>query len=411
METSLDRIKRDLEILSTFSTTPGKGVTRFSYSESDKSARDYLLKQFRGLGLIVREDAVGNIRARLLGTDQNAPVVMTGSHLDTVLHGGKFDGAVGVVCGLEVIRVLKERKTRTRHSIELIIFVEEEGSNFMSTMAGSKTLIGKYCADDLKKIFSENGTSMYEMAEERGFNPRRASECVIRSGEIKAMIEMHIEQGAVLDSEKLSIGIVESIAGIKSYTVEVIGVSNHAGATPMNLRKNPMSTATKVISEIDRIVAEKANPSTVATVGKIDCFPNIHNVIPEKISFTLDVRDVEPGGIEVTIKEVEKRLIKETKHNGLKMEIKLVAETDPVKLSSSVIDVIEEEARKMRIKYKRMYSGAVHDSSLLADITSVGMIFVPSINGRSHVPEENTKLEDIKVGCDLLLRSIERLAR
>jgi len=335
---------------------------------------------------------------------------MTGSHIDTVLYGGKFDGVVGVVGALEVIRVLSENSIPTRHPVEVVIFVEEEGSNFMSTMAGSKAMIGEYGPEELKKIVNDKGVSMYEVAKGSGFSPEKTHDFVIKSGEIKAMIELHIEQAAVLDVENIPTGIVKAIAGIKTYTIEIEGVSNHAGATPMHLRNNPMSAAAEIISQIDGIVTQKANATTVGTVGRIICEPNVANIIPEKVVFTLDVRDVDPQGIEITVTEIEKLLDSTARKHGLKKQMTLVAEAAPIKLADDVIEIIEEEAKRRGIKYKLMNSGAVHDSSLLAGVTNVGMIFVPSVNGRSHVQYEKTEFEDIKQGCDLLLGAIYKLS-
>ena len=410
METSLNRIIKEIELFSNFNTTPEKGVTRFSYSDADKEAKNYLMQQFESLDLEVSIDAVGNIRAKRKGTDVNAPSVMTGSHIDTVLYGGKFDGVVGVVGALEVIRVLNENSMPTRHPVEVVIFVEEEGSNFMSTMAGSKAMIGKYGPEELKKIVNDKGVSMYEMAKNSGFSPEKTHDFIIKPGEIKAMIELHIEQAAVLDVENIPTGIVKAIAGIKTYTIEIEGVSNHAGATPMHLRNNPMSAAAEIISQVDSIVAQKANGTTVGTVGRIICEPNVANIIPEKVMFTLDVRDVDPNGIDITVTEIEKLLDSTARKHGVKKQMTLVGEAAPIELADDVIEIIEEEAKRRGIKYKLMNSGAVHDSSLLADVTNVGMIFVPSVNGRSHVQYEKTEFEDIKQGCDLLLGAIYKLS-
>ena len=410
LKTNINRIIKDIELFGSFNTTPGQGVTRFSYSDADKEAKEYLMHQFESLDLDIFVDAIGNIRAKRKGTDVNAPTVMTGSHIDTVLYGGKYDGVVGVVGALEVIRVLNENSIATTHPVEVVIFVEEEGSNFMSTMAGSKTMIGKYGPEELKNIVNDRGVSMYEVAKSSGFSPDKAKNFVIKSGEIKAMIELHIEQAAVLDTEKIPIGIVEAIAGIKTYTIEIQGVSNHAGATPMHLRNNPMSAAAEIISQVDGIVTQKANTTTVGTVGKISCEPNVANIIPEKIMFSLDIRDVDPQGIEITVAEIEALLDSTARKHGVKKRMTLVAEAAPIKLADKVIQIIEEEARVRGIKYMLMNSGAVHDSSLLADITSVGMIFVPSVNGRSHVQYEKTEFEDLKQGCDLLLGAVYKLA-
>lgn len=410
MNVNIGRIINDVETIATFSSDKGPGITRFSYSKADKLARKYLLNQFKKLGLSVTNDAVGNIRARLSGKDPEAPPVMTGSHIDTVMTGGKFDGVVGVVGALEVVRTLVEKNIQTKHPIEIVIFVEEEGSNFGSTMAGSKALIGKYSVNDLKNLKNDAGFSMYDLAKNFGFNPDDLEEASIKPGDIKAMIEMHVEQSVVLDNEKIPIGIVERIAGIKTCKIEIKGVSNHAGATPMYMRNDPMQAAASIIREIDRIVKTNTNGTTVGTIGKIDCYPNVSNIIPEKVCLYLDLRDVDSDGIFLAMEKIEKFLIKAENQYGVIINKKLIGEADAIKLSPKITDILKETAKKMEINYKIMNSGAVHDSSLLASVTQVGMIFLPSIGGRSHVPDENTKFEDIEIGCELLFNSIQNLA-
>lgn len=410
METNLNRIRDTIEKLAEFNVTPGKGCTRFSYSKEDQAARSYLVEKFQDLGLKVNIDAVGNIRARLEGMDPDGPVVLTGSHIDTVLNGGKFDGVVGVVAALEMVTVIVEAGKKTKNPIEIIVFVEEEGSNFGSTMAGSKALVGKYKIEDIKRLKNDKGTSMFEVARDFGLKPESLDEYVIKPGEIKAMVEMHVEQSVVLETEGVAIGIVDAIAGGKWFKVEFEGVGNHAGATPMFLRRDPMVAASKTICELERIVLEKALPTTVGTVGKINCEPNVSNCIAQKVTFTFDIRDVDNRGIDMVITEIKKTILEIAESLKLKASIELIGESEPIKLSDHVIKIIEQVAEKMEVKYKRMNSGAVHDAAMLANVTDVGMIFVPSINGRSHVPDELTDYKDIKTGSDILLQTILQLA-
>lgn len=408
--TNLNRIIEDIENISNYNATPGNGITRFSYSEEDRLAREYFIQEFEKIGLKVKIDGVGNIRARLDGLDSHLPIVMSGSHIDTVLHGGKFDGVVGTVGALEVARTLVENGIKTKHPIEVVIFTEEEGSNFGTSMAGSKVMVGEYGLDDIKNMKNYKGISMYDMAKKFGLDPDEIEKDVINPSEIKAMIELHVEQGQILDNEKIPIGIVEAIAGSKWLKIEFKGMPNHAGATPMHLRQDPLVAAAKVIDGLNTIVRKKAFRTTVGTVGKILCEPNIVNCIPENVSITLDIRDVNPDGIDIVVKEVGDLLEYIKENYNINYSINETGESAPIILSKDVTDIIEEEASKMGIKYKRMNSGAVHDSSMLAGITEVGMIFVPSINGRSHVPEEETDYNHVKKGCNLLLASIISLA-
>ncbi|NLA27971.1 MAG: Zn-dependent hydrolase, partial [Firmicutes bacterium] len=286
METSLERIRRDMLNISRFNATPHKGCTRFSYSEEDRKAKEYLIEEFNRLGLKVSIDAIGNIRARLEGKDAQAPAVMSGSHIDTVLHGGNFDGVVGVVGALEAVRVLVENKINVRNPVEIIVFVEEEGSNFGVTTVGSQAITGRYKLEHIKKLKTNGGVSLYEMAKNYGLDPDNLEESVIKPDEIKALIELHIEQGGILDSAALPIGIVGAISGIKTVAVTFEGVSNHAGATPMLLRKDPMIGAAKMIIAVEDIVKNRAHTSTVGTVGRITCFPNIPNIIAGNVTCT-----------------------------------------------------------------------------------------------------------------------------
>ncbi|AHM57200.1 hydantoin utilization protein C [Peptoclostridium acidaminophilum DSM 3953] len=411
METNLQRIRTSIEDISRFNSTPGNGCTRFSYSKEDRMAKEYVIDQCLRLGLSVKVDAVGNIRARLEGTEPNQPAIFVGSHIDTVRHGGNFDGVVGVVGAIEAVRTLVENDIRLRCPVEIIIFAEEEGSNCGSTMVGSKAITGKYTVADLHSLKSPSGESCYELAKSFGLNPDQVENHVLESDEVKAMFELHIEQSVVLEREGLPIGIVEAIVGMNTIRIVAEGVPNHAGATPMGMRQDPMAASARLISEIEKIAKCRALPTTVATVGRIDCEPNVPNVIPGRVEFTVDIRDVEGEGIEMATSLIEKHMEDVSREYGLKMWSEPIGTSQSIRLSKAVSGAIEESARELEIPYMRMNSGAVHDAAMLAGMTEVGMIFVPSKNGRSHVPEEFTEYEHIKLGCDILLRAIVKISQ
>lgn len=410
MESCIRRIENDIENITKITATPQMGCTRFSYSKEDKQVREYLLKELEGLRLKIKIDGVGNIRAKYVDGNEDKPSIMFGSHIDTVANGGKFDGLTGVISALEVMRVIKENNLSLKNPVELIIFAEEEGSNFGITMLGSKVLTGKCGLEDLKKIENDEGVSSCEVMRNFGLDVDNIGTDVLKEDEVKAMIELHVEQGGILDSEKIPVGIVKAIAGMKTYKVSLKGVSNHAGSTPMNLRNDPMVGASEIISHLEKVTKEKALSSTVATVGKIHCQPNMPNVISGEVDFYVDIRDVEADGVEVVVKELKRKTEEVISRRGLEAQIDLIGESDSVKLSTEVIEAIEKSALEKGFEYKIMNSGAVHDSAMLTELTEVGMIFVPSINGRSHCPEELTDLQDIKLGCDLLLNTVIRLA-
>src|SRR6056297_2692955 len=321
MKTNLDRIKKDIEYISKFNTTPGEGTTRFSYTKEDRKVREYLKKEMKKIGLQITVDPIGNIRGKMEGKDSSLPSVMAGSHIDTVEHGGDFDGVAGVISALEALRVIKENNYTPQHSLEIIIFVEEEGPNFNFPLGGSRIITGAYSVDDLKKQINANGVSMYEAAEKFGLNPEKMNDFLIDKGDIKAMIELHIEQSVVLDQLNIPVGVVQAAAGRKWIEIEILGDSNHAGATPMNFRRDAMVGASKIISKVDEVAVEKAFESTVATVGKINCYPNVPNVIPERVVFVLEIRDTDKKGIEIVKKEMDK--IIQTTCSKLNLEYKI----------------------------------------------------------------------------------------
>ena len=412
LETSIERIENDIDTIAEITATPNSGCTRLSYSLEDKKARDYLLGAMNKLGLSIKVDGVGNIRGKY-GTKENLnnPSIMIGSHIDTVPNGGKFDGLVGVISSLEVIRVLHENHVELDNPIELIIFAEEEGSNFGITMVGSKALTGTYKLDDLKKIMNDKNISAYESMKEFGLDVDCIEKQVLKDSEVKAMIELHIEQGGILEEEGFSIGIVEAIVGMRVYKITINGVSNHAGTTPMNLRRDPMLAASEIILHVRDVAREGARKKTVATVGKIISEPNATNVIANKVELFVDIRDVESLGIEIVSGELESKAKElENKYN-LIISCELIGESRPVILSTEVIDTIEKTAKEQALNYKRMDSGAVHDAMILTKITKVGMIFIPSKDGKSHCPDEMSKMEDIKIASDLLLAAVIDLAK
>lgn len=411
LETNLERIKDHIETLNTFNSTPGKGCTRLSFSAEHKKAIDYLTESCKSLGLEVSVDPIGNFRAKLKGREPDLPPVMCGSHIDTVLYGGKFDGAAGVVAALEALTVIKEHNIQPKHSLEMIALVEEEGSSFGGGLVASKALVGKYTLEDLRKLKNDEGISFYEAAKRFGLNPDELERYVLRKGDLKALIELHIEQGKILYSKSIPVGVVDAIVGIKQLSVTLEGMANHAGTTPMNLRHDALVGASKIITFIEHCAKHEAFDSTVATVGKIWCFPNVTNVIPGKVTFTVDIRDIKEEGIERIEQLLREKVKQVSKEHGLNYSIDLVGQSDSVKLSDKVISAIQSAAEKLGIKYLRMHSGAGHDSALFTEVTDVGMIFVQSIEGISHAPEEDTKYEDLKRGCDVLVNALLDIAQ
>ncbi|WP_026574218.1 M20 family metallo-hydrolase [Bacillus sp. UNC438CL73TsuS30] len=409
MKINIERLFKDLDRIVTFTKTPGKGCTRFSFSSEDRQAREYLLTLMKELDLSIKVDGFGNIRATY-GKNINLPPILIGSHIDTVANGGKYDGLLGVLAALETIRVLKEENAELTRPVELIIFSEEEGSNFGVTMMGSKVMTGKYSLSDLKSIKNSEGKSCYDIVKNFGLGVDHIEQETVEQDEIAAMIELHIEQGAVLETENKTIGIVQAIAGMKTFKVTLEGDSNHAGTTPMDLRSDPMVGAASIIADLQRTVKSSTIPTTVATVGKISCEPNLPNVIPQKVKFFVDARDVEMKGIDFVTDYLVEKVSKVAKEHSLISQIELVGQSQIKPLSPRIMNVLEQEAIAAGFSYKKMNSGAVHDAALMTDVTDVGMIFIPSLKGKSHCPDEFSKVEDIEAGSQLLLKAVASLA-
>lgn len=385
------------------------GFTRLSYSREDEKTRDYLKNEFKKIGGDFKEDSVGNIRASYNPKKLNTKTLLIGSHIDTVPNGGKYDGLTGVISALEVLRIISENHIDLKHPIELIIFAEEEGSNFGVTMIGSKYITNKIKKEDLKKLYTDSGETAYEYIESRGFEFDKSKDFPIDNKNELAMIELHVEQGGILDKENKSIGIVRSIAGMNSLKVSLKGRANHAGTTPMSMRKDSLLVASEIISKIPTCLSEK--DSAVATVGKINVKPNASNVIAGETVFFVDIRDVIQENIEKITKDIQDMCKSLASSHDLDLEMSIIGSSNVIKMDQELVEILEKEAIKNKIKFKKMDSGAVHDNAMLNDLISTAMIFVPSIDGISHSPYEETRMEDIILGTKLLLDTCLKLIK
>lgn len=271
-----NRIAEDIEHLCQYNATPneGEGCTRFSYSIEDRSARNYLESIAKDLNITWKVDGVGNIRACYNPNHLQVPSVMIGSHIDTVPHGGKYDGLAGTISALEVLRVVIEHEIEIKRPLELIIFAEEEGSNFGMTTFGSKVLTGQLSKKDIEPMTTIGGKSAVNLIKEFGLDVNRIGEDVIKKGEVDSFIELHIEQGKRLENNENNIGIVTSITGMRTYSVAITGESNHAGTTPMDDRKDPLVAASKIIISMEEFAKNQVSDTSVATVGKLNCYPS-----------------------------------------------------------------------------------------------------------------------------------------
>ena len=407
MKAQIERIRKDIETINSFNATPEKGITRLTFSEEYQAAVAYVVDELKHIGAKISYSQAGNIRARLPGIDANGPAIMMGSHLDTVVHGGRFDGVVGVVTALEAARIIVAEKFRHRLPIDVAIFAEEEGSRFNWGLLGSLVWTAKLDPRCLSDIKDSTGVTYPEAMAAAGFKVNDTS--LLEPRKLRAMLEVHIEQSGMLEKKGHKIGLVEAIVGIQHLEITVTGTANHAGTTPMDDRSDALLAAARIITAVEKI-AQKIGSNTVATVGRIRCEPGQTNVIPGAVTFSLDVRNANKTILDSAVTAINKAAKDICTEHGLEFEITPLSSALPVSLSAEIVDLMDKIAREKNIAALRMVSGAGHDTAILADLTAAGMIFVPSKKGRSHCPEEFTRLEDIGLGCELLLATVVALA-
>ena len=407
MTIQIERIQSDIEKINSFTSTPENGITRQTFSPEYQGATAYLVEELKKVGAEISICVAGNIRGRICGSDKDGPAIMMGSHLDSVAQGGQFDGVVGVVTALEAARTIVEDKISHRLPIDVVIFAEEEGSRFGRGLIGSSVWTGQLESSQLGSIKDTIGISYLEAMAQAGLSIDDSRR--LTSRDIRAMLEIHIEQGAVLENRGHRIGLVEAIAGIRQLNITIKGTADHAGTTPMKDRSDPLQAAARIIIAVDEI-ARKNGPNTVATVGRIACEPAQVNVIPGLVRFSIDVRDSNRTMLDSAVTAINQTVKDICGERGLDFEISQLSEAEPVALSKNIIDLLEEKARKIGLEPYRMISGAGHDTALVAGLTEAGMIFVPSRDGLSHCPQEYTRLEDIALGCEILLATVVQLA-
>ena len=407
MAVQIERLQNDIKIINDFNATPEQGVTRLTFSKEYQGAVDYVIEELTHIGAIISYCQAGNIKARLPGTDPDGPAVMMGSHLDTVVHGGKFDGVVGVVTALEAGRVIVEEKYRHSLPIDVVIFAEEEGSRFNWGLLGSSIWTGKLDSTRLSKIKDSQGVTYPEAMDLAGFEI--TDESLLSSRKLRAMLEVHIEQGAILEKGGYRIGLVDAITGIRHLDVSITGVADHAGTTPMGHRSDALQAAARIIAAVEEI-ARDIGSDTVATVGRISCEPGQANVVPNRATFSLDIRNPKQKVLDSAVAAIKNTVKTVCQKRGVDFDITPLGDAKPVALSGEIVNLMSQIATENNIETLRMVSGAGHDSAMLADLTETGMIFVPSEKGRSHCPEEFSRLEDIGLGCELLVATAMTLA-
>ncbi len=394
------RMEQRIKTLGEFGTNPEGGVSRVAFSDADLAGRTYIMDLMREVGLSVRVDTAGNIIGRREGREEDLPVIMFGSHIDSVPSGGNYDGDVGVIGAIEVVQLLNENGIRTRHPLEVVSFTDEEGG-----LVGSRAMVGELSERALE-VMSHSGMTIRDGIRNVGGDPNRLDLAERNPGELLAFIELHIEQGAFLDEEHVDIGVVEGIVGIRWWDVTIEGFANHAGTTPMNKRWDAMVSAAELTLAINH-VATTMPGRQVATVGRIRAEPGAPNVIPGEVVMSLEIRDLDAWKMQQVFERVqaEARRIADARFTPIRFREIDVA-SPPAPTDRQMRRIISDSADELGMSFKLMPSGAGHDAQDMTHIAPTGMIFVPSVNGVSHSPKEFTSPEDMANGASVLLKTV-----
>lgn len=403
----IHRIEKDIYKIAEFGSFSDKrGVYRQGFSKADWEARLWLRDYFDDLGLETCIDGAGNVCGRYGPSDK--PSVMMASHLDSVPAGGLFDGVLGIVAGMECIRIIKEHDIALDSPIELIATSEEEGR--FGGMFGAQALTGNLTLDWIEQAHDPSGQKLVDAMRFCGLNYHQALNAARSPDMIKAFIELHIEQGPVLESIDKSIGVVEGISGVFKWLVKLVGKPDHAGTAPMNLRSDAFMGLADFAHEINRIIAENGTDKSRLTIGYVDLKPGYAHTVPGNAEFTLVGRDMSEDVMKDIADSSRKALSAIARRHKLMFEYEQMSWLAPKSMSADVMKVVEEKTRQLGYSYELMPSGAGHDAQFFAEVTPTGMIFIPSVGGVSHAPDEWSHWSDVEKGCNVLLHSVIELA-
>lgn len=380
----IEQIEKQINDLSEFTSTPGKGTTRLTYSKEDLLTRNYIKNKMMESGLKVQEDGFGNIFGKLEGTLKDAPSVLIGSHFDSVPNGGAYDGPAGIIVALEVAALFAENQLTPKYPLEIVAMIEEEGARFGGGLMGSRGIVGTLSEEGFKNLRDKEGITTIGAMSKIGLDsslPKRRN-----PNSIKAFLELHIEQGPILEEKNIPIGVVEAIVGLTQFEVTIEGKAGHAGTTPMDRRTDALVVAAQIISQLPSLAIEEGE-GTVITTGRLHVLPNGANVIPNKVEFSVDIRSSKEEHINNVIKRMNE-LIESYHDQGIHTASEQVLYMPPKVLSDEIKALLKDKSSVLEIPYCSINSGAGHDAMVFSDVTDVGMLFVPSKAGLSHCPEE-----------------------
>lgn len=409
LEVDKHRLSAEIEALALISDSEAPAVTRIVFTPTDLKARAWFLARCKEADLAVRQDAIGNIFARWTGREPNAAAVATGSHIDAVPNAGKYDGVVGVLGGLEAIRALRQSGFRPNRSIELILFTSEEPTRFGIGCLGSRLLSGGLSVNGAKKLTDKDGAAIEDVRQAAGF--QGALETVkLPPGHYHAFVELHIEQGPLLEEKQIPIGIVSKIAAPSSFRISIEGAGGHAGGVLMPDRRDALCAASELILAIEHGAKSSGSTDTVATVGICEVFPGAINSIPSRVQISADIRDTDIRRRQVLINAVDVSCRAIAARRGVAIRQELVNADAPGDCAENIVETLSAACKKYHLNFMPMVSRAYHDSLFMSCIAPVGMLFIPCRNGYSHRPDEYVSPEDIARGTLILAEALASLA-
>ena len=395
------RLWSSLMEMAKIGATAKGGVNRLTLTDLDRQSRDLFAKWCKDAGCTITVDRMGSMFARRKGADDSLAPVMVGSHLDTQPTGGKFDGALGVMAALEVVRTLNDLDVKTRHPIEIAMWTNEEGSRFAPAMTASGVFAGVLKLDDALKIKDTAGLEIGAELQRIGY----AGEATVGGRPVAAFFELHIEQGPILEEEGIDIGIVTAANGQKWYEITLTGVESHAGPTPMNRRKDALVGAARII-ELVNSIGHAHDPQACATCGMIQAYPNSRNVIPGSVFLTVDFRHPEAARLVAMDKALRSGVAEIAKRSGLSFEMKMVADYAPTPFDPGCVDAVRKAAKRLGYSAREITSGAGHDAVYMARVAPTAMVFTPCVDGISHNEAEDIRPEWASAGTDVLLHAV-----
>lgn len=405
-----ERLLESIRELSCIGATSKGGVTRFALTGEDRQAREWLQARAKAHDLDSHFDAVGNLFVYCRADAAGGPPVLVGSHVDTVPDGGRYDGALGVLAGLESLISLQKSKAQLSRPVWLAVWTEEEGSRFRNGLIGSRAFIGEVAPTELDDADAQ-GITLASALRNWELEPAQLTEVAREPGQVHAYVELHIEQGAKLDAAGLQVGVVTGIVGIRRYDVSVKGQANHAGTTPMHLRQDALVAAAQMVQSVEQLVKASGHADAVGTVGKLSVQPGGVNVVPGQVDFSLEVRDLETSVMDELVERILSKFREIADTRNVQLCWELTSDVKPAPLSREIRQTIAEVASDLGYSWQDMPSGAGHDAQHLACICPTGMIFVPSKDGISHSPHEFTADDDCVRGANVLLNTIVQLAK